>query len=88
MQAALNKQKKEIESEQLEITERKKSELIVESMRKKRMLSHQMKKLEPSERPDPFKPAKSWYNDRISEAIIEKGSDNCRPCMRKGNPFP
>ena len=52
-------------------------------MRKRREISKEIKKLEPSKRPTPFEPAKIWYNDRTAaEVVLTRGS------IRKSSPFP
>ena len=38
-------------------------------------------------RPDPFKPAKSWYQDRSAAEPLRVGAGQCRNCIRKGSPF-
>lgn len=46
-------------------------------MKKQRIVRSQIKNLRPSERPDPFKPAESYYHDRTS--YVPEG-DHCRVC--------
>ena len=89
---SLKHQKKCVEGEEIASTtmaeKSRNTSLIVENMRKRREINKEIKKLEPSKRPNPFEPAKIWYNDRTADVVLSRGSDNCRPCIRKGSPFP
>ena len=56
-------------------------------MKRKRQVRSQIRNCQPSERPDPFKPPKSWYFERGNVGNIKYHYDHSRKCTSRGSPF-
>ena len=56
-------------------------------MTRRRQVRSQIKNLKPSERPNPFKPAKSYYHDYVAMDANLISQIKCRNCISKGSPF-
>ena len=56
-------------------------------MSEKRKMRTKIKNLQPAERPDPFKPAKSYYNDHLVTDQDKIAANSCADCVLKGRPF-
>ena len=56
-------------------------------MARRRQVRSQIKNLQVSERPDPFKPPKAWYQEQQVIDAEKLASIKCGSCISKGNPF-
>ncbi len=85
MQRKLQKEALEIENTDRDSRE---TSIVKDIMKRKRQLRSKQDNLKPSLRPDPFQPAKSWYQDRSAhESIPADSKHTCANCIRKGSPF-
>ena len=56
-------------------------------MARRRQVRSQIKNLQVSERPDPFKPPKPWFQEQLPMDPERLSQIKCGPCIAKGNPF-